>query len=133
MPAAQMIRRPPTPGSANAASADSDTGARTALTVCSRSDSAVVGRALSAAIGAVPISDKFALKPAVAIPPGGAGALTCPSNGTPAEGEAGGTVGGTGISGGAVEPGVGAISPAPTLLPTMLTGVDAIEVTMSSV
>src|SRR6185312_14911780 len=52
MPAAQMIRSPPTPGRAKAASADSDTGARTAFTVFSRSDSAVVGTTLSAAIGA---------------------------------------------------------------------------------
>src|SRR6478752_4127910 len=116
MPAAQMIRSPPTPGRAKAASADSDTGARTAFTVFSRSDSAVVGRTLSAAIGAVPVSDKFVLKPAVASPPSAAGALTWPSNGVPA----------TGIAG------AGAISPTPKLLPTVATGVDAIPATTSS-
>src|SRR6185295_8824009 len=131
MPAAQMIRSPPTPGRAKAASADSDTGARTAFTVFSRSDSAVVGRTLSAAIGAVPVSDKFVLKPAVASPPSAAGALTWPSNGVPATGIAGAT-GGTGSSGGTVAAGAGAISPTPKLLPTVATGVDAIPATTSS-
>ena len=131
MPAAQMIRSPPTPGRAKAASADSDTGARTAFTVFSRSDSAVVGRTLSAAIGAVPVSDKFVLKPAVASPPSAAGALTWPSNGVPATGIAGAT-GGTGSSGGTVAAGAGAISPTLKLLPTVVTGVEAIPATTSS-
>src|SRR6476620_5798823 len=127
-----MIRSPPTPGRAKAASADSDTGARTAFTVFSRSDSAVVGRTLSAAIGAVPVSDKFVLKPTVAIPPSAAGAPAWPSNGMPATEVAGGTGGSTGISGGTVAAGAGAISPTPKLLPTVPTGVDAIPATMSS-
>src|SRR3954451_15501013 len=79
-PAAQTIRRPPTPGRASAASADSEAGARTALMVCSRNDSAPVEPTAAGASGAVPDSDKSWLNPAAAIPPSMAGAVTFPND-----------------------------------------------------
>src|SRR4051794_9975428 len=80
-PAAQTIRRPPTPGRASAASADSEAGARTALMVCSRNESAPVGPTAAGASGAVPDSDKSWLNPATAIPPSMAGAGAVPNDG----------------------------------------------------
>ena len=100
IPAAQTIRSPPTPGRAKAASADSEACARNALTVCSRRESAPDGLTPSAASGAVPESDKSALKLAVAVRPSFAGAVISPNNGMAPMGDVGKTSGGKGAVGG---------------------------------
>src|SRR6476619_1470178 len=112
IPAAQTIRSPPMPGRAIAASADSDAGARTALTVCSRNDSADAGPVPSVTIGAVPESDKSWLKPVAAIPPSTTGAVTLPQPGRPSIPEMGGT--GGDIAGGRAEPAAAATPAAPS-------------------
>src|SRR4051812_14098379 len=118
-PAAQTIRRPPTPGRASAASADSEAGARTALMVCSRNDSAPVGPTAAGASGAVPDSDKSWLNPATAIPPSMAGAGELPHDRAAAGagmGELSGGVGNVGRARGnpaAAGRPAGALGPAP--------------------
>ena len=128
IPAAQIIRSPPTPGRAIAASADSEARARNAFTVCSRRESASVGRTPSAASGAVPESVKSALKLAVAVRPSVAGAVISPSNGMPPMGDVGRTSGGKGGTSAAPP---AADSPAPELPRTESTAVASIPATSS--